>query len=131
MTHGNEHLQGKMNGLKGKLPASHTTASTRVFCYFSVSFIFLCFVWVLVFLLNFILFWRILQKHKVDVRGKGDEWDWNARCEVHKRSTNVKIKQTKIAVLIYSYLSHIFLMIMQIAYRQLRGARGRTPSLLI
>ena len=73
MTHGNEHLQGKMNGLKGKLPVSRTTASTRVFSYFSVSFILLCFVWVLVFLLNFILFWRILQKHKVDVRGKRDE----------------------------------------------------------
>lgn len=64
------------------------------------------------------------------MRGQGDEWDQNACCEIYRESVNIKTNKTKSLALIYSYLPHIFLKIMQIAYGHLRGMRGRTPSLM-
>lgn len=71
MTQDNEHLQVKMNGLKGKLCDSmgHNTASTaRFFCFCFVSLL----IWFGVFLLNLVFFWgKGLQERVTRDRGMG------------------------------------------------------------
>lgn len=46
--------------------------------------LFVCFLFLL---LNYFLFsvgW--LQGQRAEVRGQGNEWDWDAKCEIHKES---------------------------------------------
>lgn len=85
MIHCNEHLQVMFHVLKCVLCDSlcHTTASTmRLF--FS-----------LLILLYFIL-GEILQGQRVNTKGQGNEWDWDASCEIHKESIKFILKKNRI-----------------------------------
>lgn len=69
-----------------QLALGHITASTERVWFCLGDFFLSRFV----FLLNFVLGGRLAGQ--MGARGRGDEGDWDARCEIHKESTEIKKK---------------------------------------